>query len=353
MSEIQGTVAFPNDFGFCEGVESADQLLRRVSDEAHTVGIDTVYGLHGIVHNADVIAFHEERGVLFVDSPAEIPPEQLVVTSAHGVGPEIVTALEQNGATTFDAACPLVLHTHKAAQRARRQGETVLYVCHGKPGEVDKIHDEVQGMIGHLDFEIADGELRHNPVERHFLELDEEPSPQLLAANGLYRIVTQTTLLASKALGYTKALAELLQTVQPNAQVGYSPVGDVCRAVEVRQAGVEQLVKLRPRRLVVVTDPSSSNGRSYVKLARKLTAGDNNVSVHAVSSAEEAALLGSGEGLTGITASASTPDSTTMEVAQVLGLETPPHIHRKAFKIADLRPGVIEHKIRAHARRVA
>ncbi len=165
MSEASSNIVFPEHFGFCEGVNAADQLLTRVVDEARSYGIDTVYGLHGIVHNDDVINFHAERGVRFVDAVEEVPPDQLVVTSAHGIGPEVNQALEDNGATTFDAACILVKATHKFAERARMNGEKVLYICHGKPGEVKKLHDEVLGMVGHLDYQKTEQGVIEVPVE--------------------------------------------------------------------------------------------------------------------------------------------------------------------------------------------
>ena len=111
-------VIFPEHFGFCEGVKAADTMLRDVADMSRELGLGTVYGYHGIVHNDDVIRSHEQNGVQFVESLADIPDNSVVVTSAHGVGPEIDFALKQKGSTIFEAACPLVRHTQRAVQRA-------------------------------------------------------------------------------------------------------------------------------------------------------------------------------------------------------------------------------------------
>ncbi len=169
---------------------------------------------------------------------------------------------------------------------------------------------------------------------------------------GIYGIVTQTTLRADKALGYREQIAEYIRAAQPEAHVRVTPRGNVCFAVEDRQAGVGQLVELRPRRLVVVTDPGSANGRGYVDLARQLTDGDESVSVHAVANAREASELGRIDGVTAITASASTPDETTMQVAEALGLQERPEITRGTFSLEDLRPGVIATKIQKHIARL-
>lgn len=348
MSAGVESVVFPEHFGFCEGVAAADQLVTMVSDEARAAGIETVYGLHDIVHNRDVTNFHALRGVIFVEDVSEIPPNQLVVTSAHGTSPEVQWKLEQIGSTTFDAACPLVLATHKSARRARRNGESLLYICHGKPGEVDKLHDEVEGMVGHLDFVKTPDGVEYFPIHRRYLELGERPTSNLLDTSGMYRIVSQTTLQSSKVLAYREQVAAYIRSQQRTAKVEFTDRGEVCFAVEDRQRGVAQAVELKPRRIVVATDPESANGKSYYELAQHLTDGQPDVTVHAVANAQEAAELGTIEGLTVVTASASTPDKTTLEVAAVLGLREVPEINRRAFSLRDLKAGVVREKIQRH-----
>jgi len=352
----QPEVVFPDHFGFCEGVVAADDLLRDVAIQARLRGIDRVYGYHDVVHNRDVVAEHEANGVVFVDDIDAIPPESVVVTSAHGVGPEVVYALEDRGSLVFDAACPLVLHTHKGVERARQSSEKVIYICHGKPGSVNKLHDEVQGMVGHLDYVIRDGELIEEPVERSFIELHEDPAlvEDLLDANGRYRIVSQTTLHAEDTFKYRHILKAHILNLQPEAQVSWSNPGDVCRAVTNRQKGVNQLIQLSPRRIVVVTDPMSKNGRSYVDMAeRRVKEEGLATEVVAVANAAEATRLSEIAGLTGITASASTPDRTTMAVARQLGLTQEPDIERKKFGLKDARGSTIQDRLGIFAARLA
>jgi len=105
---------------------------------------------------------------------------------------------------------------------------------------------------------------------------------------------------------------------------------------------------------VVVTDLKSKNGRGYVELGKRLVAQDSLATeVVSVASVEEAEQLGPSEGLTAITASASTPDRTTLAVAKKLGLKEIPHIERKSFGLKDARRGVIEKKLAAFTARLA
>lgn len=356
MSFENSDIVFPEHFGFCGGVAGADRLVESVADRAQEFQMP-VYGLHEIVHNKDVVRKHEDKGVTFVDAIDDIPNGSAVVISAHGVGPETFDALKSKDCETFDATCPLVIHTHKGAEQARQKGEKVIYVCHGKPGEVDKLHDEVAGMVGHLDFSVSkDGELKRDPIERTYLELDEDLSTVegLFSESEKYRIVTQTTLNADECLIYRETIKEHLLSVQPNASVGWSNQGDVCRAVADRQAGIEQLVELKPKRIVVVTDPGSKNGMGYFNMAQNLVEAQGlDTEVVALAGGPEAAKLDEIEGTTAITASASTPNETITEVAQTLGYDAVVESKDRVFNLRDGKPSVIAEKLASHALKLA
>ncbi len=349
----ESSVVFPEHFGFCEGVAASDDLLRDVTLEAQRLNIPNVYGYHEIVHNTDVVAAHVAAGVIFVEHVDEVPNDSVVVTSAHGVSPQVTNAFVQKGSVVFDAACPLVLHTHKAAKNARIKDETLIYV-HG--GNLE--HDEVIGMIGHMDYDYdpLTGELRESPINRSLLKLNQDPESLFdevdISSTDKFRVVTQTTLHANESLVYRDVIKYAIQSKRPEATVAYSAPGDVCRAVADRQKGVETLVELLPKRIVVVTDPGSKNGMGYVKLATELTKGQD-VAIYAVNSVEEAKALGIESGVTAITASASTPDYTTFAVAQELGMQSMPEITRERFNLHDAREGVIQQKLAAHLLRIS
>lgn len=351
-------VVFPDHFGFCEGVEAAHDLLRNVATEARGRGIDTIYGYHDVVHNHDVVQEHEANGVVFVDDVEAIPEGSIVVTSAHGVGPQVVHALESRGSLVFDAACPLVLHTHKGVEKARQNSEKVIYICQGKPGVVEKLHDEVEGMTGHLDYILRDGELVEDPLARSYVEIDEDPATiaDLLTGDEKYRIISQTTLHAEDTFRYRSALKAHILQQQPDASVSWSSPGDVCRAVTNRQKGVNQLIQLSPNRIVVVTDRNSKNGMGYVHLAQRRVEEEGlDTQVIAVANAKEARQLDidKSDGITAMTASASTPDRTTLAVAREFGLTGELQVERKKFGLRDARGNTIQDRITAFATRLA
>lgn len=328
-----------NQFGFCEGVEAAHQLMTRVTDVAREYGHSTVYGYHEIVHNESVVAFHESRGVVFVDDVSAIPERSPVVGSAHGSSPEVAYELKRKDGLFIDGVCALVTHTHKAVQQARLRGEKLLYIIGDKVA-----HDEVVGTLGHVNYELdAVGNLVNNPVEHAVLQLPKasfgiavrEQLDRYLTPSGRYRVVGQTTLLASGVETFIAELGKAIASVQPEAKIArLDAKRQVCFAVEDRQEGVRVHIAAKPDAVVVVTSPKSKNGMQYVHLAESLA--DKRTEVVAVANADDEQLdhLSSGDRTIVVTGSASTPDDDMRAVVTRLGgsPELVPY-ERPAFKI--------------------
>lgn len=355
MTNPENRVILPpsEQFGFCEGVVSADDLLGMVTDIAREQGIDKIYGYHDIVHNREVRAKHEQSGVVFVNETTDIPDFSVVVTSAHGVGPEVAYELQQKNCVQFDAACPLVIKTHQSIKAGRENREKIIYVGHGKPGSSKKLHDEIIGALGHMNYRLdkETGELIRHPVERTFLDLGEDLDAisDLLSETGKYRIVTQTTLNDQECLAYQQLIADYIEDLQPTAHISKVNRSDVCSAVRQRQGGVTVLLanpSLKPDRLVVVTDPNSANGMGYYHQAAEfVTKAGLSTEVVAVATPEEVADMPK-EGITAITASASTPDDTTKAIARAFGAdESQLSWDRPKFKLRDDNPEFIKAKI--------
>lgn len=352
-TDIEVLVPPISQFGFCEGVEAAHIGLLRVTDIAKGLGFSTIYGYHEIVHNQVVASQHEQNGVVFVNDHNVIPPRSLVVGSAHGTSPFVRHSIEETGGLFFDAACPLVLHTHKAVEGARRNGETVVYLLSGKPGLVEKIHDEVSGTVGHMDYYIdSSGKLINEPLPRIYVELKDDPSKiaeRAIELGDKFRLLGQTTLLATRMLEMKSSIANAIMAINGKAEVARVEKRDVCFAVEERQDGVRLLVRQRPNHLIVVTDPASKNGMGYVELAKSLSNEVGGFEVHAIKGHED--LPAGLEGKIAITASASTPDDLTIGVVEKLGGDKNliPEA-RPSFKLRQMSPEQIERAIKSWAK---
>src|SRR5881227_3302406 len=106
-------VILANPRGFCAGVNMAIESLDRAIELFGT----PIYAYHEIVHNRPVVERFRAKGVIFVESIADVPEGGTVLYSAHGVAPEIREASARRKLRAIDATCPLVTKVHLEAIR--------------------------------------------------------------------------------------------------------------------------------------------------------------------------------------------------------------------------------------------
>ena len=123
--------------GFCFGVDRAVKLTYSLLD-----GNKSVCTLGPIIHNPQVIADLESRGVKVISSPEEAKSGEVVVIRAHGVSETVEKQLEASGAEVCDATCPFVEKIHKLVSENSSVDVPVLIAG-------DASHPEVVGIMGH------------------------------------------------------------------------------------------------------------------------------------------------------------------------------------------------------------
>ena len=75
-------IVLANPRGFCAGVDRAIDIVERALDLFGA----PIYVRHEVVHNRFVVEKLRTRGAVFVDELEEVPADQTVIFSAHGVG---------------------------------------------------------------------------------------------------------------------------------------------------------------------------------------------------------------------------------------------------------------------------
>ena len=123
--------------GFCFGVDRAVKLTYRLVEEGRKVAT-----LGPLIHNPQCVADLADKGVVTVDTPAQVPDGYEVVIRSHGVGADVYAQLAAMGAKVHDATCPFVTKIHRIAKQASDEGATLLIAG-------DRTHPEVQGIAGH------------------------------------------------------------------------------------------------------------------------------------------------------------------------------------------------------------
>ncbi|WP_300881892.1 4-hydroxy-3-methylbut-2-enyl diphosphate reductase [uncultured Desulfovibrio sp.] len=159
--------------GFCMGVSLALQKLDTALSEAASTPAGEARGrirtLGPIIHNPQVLARYEAKGVLCVRDAAELQSGDRVIIRAHGIPRQVEERVRACGALVVDATCPKVKKAQLAIARATRQGATLLLF-----GEAD--HPEVRGLISYahgpahvFGSQEELNRLRLNPARAHVL----------------------------------------------------------------------------------------------------------------------------------------------------------------------------------------
>ena len=116
-------IVVANPRGFCAGVDRAIEIVNRALD----IFGAPIYVKHEVVHNKFVVDGLKEKGAIFIEDLAEVPPGSTLIYSALGVSQAVKAEAKQRGFQVFDATCPLVTKVHmEVNRRSRRDEECVL-----------------------------------------------------------------------------------------------------------------------------------------------------------------------------------------------------------------------------------
>ncbi|MDC8832734.1 4-hydroxy-3-methylbut-2-enyl diphosphate reductase [Alteromonas gilva] len=234
-----------NPRGFCAGVDRAITIVERALE----IFQPPIYVRHEVVHNKFVVDGLKERGAIFVDELHEVPDDNIVIFSAHGVSQAVRQEAQRRGLKVFDATCPLVTKVHLEVTRASRRGTECILIGHAG-------HPEVEGTMGQYD----------NPQGGIYLVESIADVEQLKVKNpqALY-YCSQTTLSVDDTAEVIDALRERFPAIEGPRK------DDICYATQNRQDAVRELAE-DCEVLLVVGAQNSSNSNRLRELAGKIGA---------------------------------------------------------------------------------
>ena len=260
--------------GFCAGVDRAIDIVEHALAKFGR----PIYVRHEIVHNTYVVNDLKEKGAIFIEDLAEVPPGATLIFSAHGVSRAVQQEAEQRGFRIFDATCPLVTKVHVEVAKLHKEGYEFIMIGH-------KGHPEVEGTMGQLDSGI------------HLVEDVADVARVQLLQTDKIAVVTQTTLSVDDA-------AEILAAVKARfPKVREPKQQDICYATQNRQDAVK-LLSPQVDVVIVVGSPTSSNSNRLRELAERMGSPAYMVD----SAADLQAAWFDGKSTVGLTAGASAPD---------------------------------------------
>ena len=271
--------------GFCFGVDRAVNMVYDLLEKG-----EKVCTLGPIIHNPQLVAEVEQKGVRIVNSPKEVTECETLVIRSHGVEKSVIDEAQNLGVAVADATCPFVAKIHKIVSQSSSEGYVTLIAG-------DSAHQEVKGIVGHCFdecFVVAD----ENELEDLLIKYDNFVEKKII-------FVSQTTFNA-KIWG---EMQKKLKKVCTNAKI----FDTICNATSNRQEEADELSKICDN-IIVIGGRHSSNTAKLFDVCSK-----NCERTFLIETAEElpnsAALSG---GSVGVVAGASTPAGIIKEVIRTM-----------------------------------
>jgi 4-hydroxy-3-methylbut-2-enyl diphosphate reductase len=268
--------------GFCFGVRQAITLLEKVARERG--GVET---LGAVVHNQQVLQKLANIGVQVVNNIDDIKGDT-VVTSSHGVSPDLEEKIRARHNEVISTTCHDVRRAQNAAGKLAESGFFVIVY-----GDAD--HPEVKGILGW-----ARGRGLATTDEKVVAAL--EPLPRKLG------VLSQTTQVPAHFAGFVKKIIDLALTKNSEIHI----IDTICHDLRERQAAALELAH-RADLMLVVGGRSSANTNRIAELCARVT------ETHLIETAADikSAWL-KGKKHIGVTSGASTAEDTVDEVMKKL-----------------------------------
>ncbi|PNH96896.1 4-hydroxy-3-methylbut-2-enyl diphosphate reductase [Vibrio diazotrophicus] len=238
-------ILLANPRGFCAGVDRAISIVERALEMYQP----PIYVRHEVVHNRFVVEGLKQRGAVFVEELHEVPDNNIVIFSAHGVSQAVRQEAKERDLTVFDATCPLVTKVHMEVARASRKHMEVVLIGHAG-------HPEVEGTMGQYASDKGGMYLVEKPDDVIAL-VEKVKDPSHL------HYVSQTTLSVDETADVIDKLREVFPEIQGPRK------DDICYATQNRQDAVRILAS-EVDVMIVVGSKNSSNSTRLKELAEKL-----------------------------------------------------------------------------------
>ena len=268
--------------GFCAGVVRAIDIV----ELSLTKYGSPVYVRHEIVHNPFVVDDLRAKAAIFVDELEEVPDDQMVIFSAHGVSPEVRQEADRRGLRVLDATCPLVTKVHVEAIKYGGKDHTILLVGH-------RDHPETIGTSGEA------------PDRTIVVETVEEAKVVQVPDHDKVVVLTQTTL----SVDDTSDVVQALRSRFPKMVMR----NDICYATTNRQMAAKALA----RECDIVLVIGARNSSNCNRLREVVEAAG--VRAYLVNGPEEVTEdQVKGVGTVGIVSGASTPETLVEAVVTML-----------------------------------
>jgi len=264
--------------GFCFGVKRALDIAFKTASSGAEVCM-----LGDIVHNEEVIKEIEKLGIKKIRRPGKGKGKILLIR-AHGASLNTFEKAARLGYDIVDATCPMVKEIHKIAQKMEQKGYKIIVIG-------DKKHDEVRGITGQLKQKAIVIDSPNNIPLKKIKKTDKAC------------VVVQSTQNLEKVLRIIEALKCYIRNLEF--------FNTICRPTRIKQEEIRKMPQKNDL-MIIIGSRNSANTKRLYEISKSL----NGRTYWINSKSEIRKGWFRGVKNAGITAGASTPESTTREVVE-------------------------------------
>lgn len=264
--------------GFCFGVKNAITTALETAKNKQLV-----FMLGDIVHNEDVVKQIQNAGIKKITRLTNGKNKTLLIR-AHGCSKKTLSLAIKLGFSIVDATCPMVKEIHKIARRLEQDGYQIIVIG-------DKLHDEVKGIVGQLKSKTIVIDKLNNIVLEKIKKIKKAG------------IIIQSTQNLDKILPIIETLKKHVPIVKFH--------NTICNPTKTKQSEVK-IMPLKNDLMIIIGSKSSANTKRIFEIAKSLNKksywinSENQLRKNWFENAKNV----------GITAGASTPESTINKVIQ-------------------------------------
>jgi len=262
--------------GFCFGVKRAINIALKTAKTNKPV-----FMLGDIVHNEEVVKQIKKAGIKKIDH-FSCGDGKIMLIRAHGCSRNTLQKVKASGYTIIDATCPMVKEIHAIAKKLEDNGFQIIVIG-------DKSHDEVKGITGQL--------------RTKALVIDKLENIPFNKIKSISRagIVVQSTQNLDKVQKIIDILRNNIRKVEFH--------NTICNPTRMKQNEIK-IMPLENDVMVIIGSKTSANTKRIYEISKSLNKksywinSSNEIKKNWIDKTESV----------GITAGASTPESTIQEV---------------------------------------
>lgn len=264
--------------GFCFGVKRALTIGFNATASAKT----KVYMLGDIVHNEDVVKRIKKAGIKKIQTLQKNGKNKILLLPAHGTGLKMLRQAKRLGYKIVDATCPMVKQIHRIARQMQQEGHAIIIIG-------DKKHTEVEGIAGQL-------------------------KNKAVIINGIKNIPLKKIKKIKKAAVVVQSTQELEKVLKivgvlKNYIKGLKFFNTICKPTQFKQKDIK-IMPLKNEVMLVIGSKNSANTKRLYEISKAL----NRRSFWINSRKEIKRCWFRNVNKVGITAGASTPESTIQDI---------------------------------------